>query len=53
MTHRRSQLIYSGTTLIGQKGVIISEDLFAFVAELDRGQFLSKLMLKLIRILSI
>ena len=38
-----SQPIYSGTTLIGQKGVILSEDLFkAFVAELDRGQFLSE-----------
>ena len=49
-----SQPIYSGTSLIGQKGVILSEDLFkAFVAELDRGQFFRKLMLKLIRILSI
>ena len=38
-----SQPIYSGYTLIGQKGVILSEDLFkAFVAELDRGQFLSE-----------
>ncbi len=37
-----SQPIYSGATLIGHKGVILSEDLFrAFVAELARGQFFS------------
>ena len=37
-----SQPIYAGTKLIGQKGVILSEDLFkAFIAELGRGQFLS------------
>ena len=38
-----SQPIYSGGTLIGQKGVIISEDLFkTFVTELSQGQALSQ-----------
>ena len=38
-----SQPIYSGGTLIGQKGVIISEDLFkTFIAELSLGQAISQ-----------
>lgn len=38
-----SQPIYSGNRLIGQKGVILSENLFeTFVTELERGQFLSE-----------